>query len=225
MKQTSNFRMKFQNAGQEKERQRPLTKKNKFTPDEDKRLKLLVGEYGTSEWGKIASLIPGRTSRQCRDRWSNYIDPKISMKPWTPLEDMQLIKRYMEIGPHWRIVANCFPGRSINNVRNRVVKLLKQTQEFCNDPSLLGIHSQQALVYPTQQIVMQSSPEEQNQQTAKSVNEQKEKSAELISYNSSPLASDSYQFSDCFFDIFGSQSAPEYDTSLVNDSSFRLLFE
>ena len=224
MQATINSPTKYQNAEQTKGRQRPLSKKNKFTREEDEKLKSLIEEFGTQEWAKIAALIPGRTSRQCRDRWSNYIDPKISTKPWTSTEDMELLKRYAEIGSHWRILANCFPGRSINNVRNRVVKLMKQTQDYCSDPSLLGSPCQQPYTYPTQQAIVQSSPEEETQKSYIPLEAQKEKNDESISQNSSPLA-DFTPFSNYFFDIFGNQSSPDLHTSFFDENSFHLLFE
>jgi hypothetical protein len=40
-----------------------------FTADEDKRLRHAVGAHGAKNWKKIAALVPGRTKRQCSNRW------------------------------------------------------------------------------------------------------------------------------------------------------------
>ena len=108
-----------------KQRTRQTSTKSKFTPEEDEALRKIVNEIGFNDWPKVASLMPGRSGRQCRDRWTNYIDPTLTQNPWTKADDIQLLKRYHEIGAHWRVLANCFPGRSINGVRNRVIKLIK----------------------------------------------------------------------------------------------------
>ena len=41
---------------------------SKFNEEEDARLRELVNEYGDSSWIQIAAPMPGRNSRQCRER-------------------------------------------------------------------------------------------------------------------------------------------------------------
>jgi hypothetical protein len=48
-----------------------------WTPEEDERVKSLVEEHGTKRWSVIASHLPGRTGKQCRERWHNQLDPAI----------------------------------------------------------------------------------------------------------------------------------------------------
>lgn len=50
--------------------------KGHWRPDEDELLKELVAE-GRKNWGQVATRIPGRTSKQCRERWYNHLDPSI----------------------------------------------------------------------------------------------------------------------------------------------------
>ncbi|RLN89361.1 hypothetical protein BBJ28_00022870, partial [Nothophytophthora sp. Chile5] len=50
--------------------------KGHWRPDEDDLLKELVAE-GRKNWGQVATRIPGRTSKQCRERWYNHLDPSI----------------------------------------------------------------------------------------------------------------------------------------------------
>ena len=49
-----------------------------FTKIEDIMLARLVKEYGCSNWKLIASKIPGRNSRQCRDRWCFFLAPDLN---------------------------------------------------------------------------------------------------------------------------------------------------
>ena len=195
-------------------RKRPLTKKFKFTAEEDVKLKKLVDEYG-KEWTKIASLLPGRTGRQCRDRWANYIDPSISTKPWSQDEDSRLLQKYAETGAHWRVIANCFPGRSINNVRNRCVKLLKMGQGQTSDsffssppPSPLGSTTQKTTIpetnsRPTQESIVQAS--------------------NLISLEDQTYDLD--QFSSKLFDIFGEQQEEQLHSAFYDGVSIQMLFQ
>ena len=90
--------------------------KRKFTPDEDKALNLLVNKYGTENWRLIAQEMNGRNPRQCRERWINYVSPKLSQAPWTHEEDLLLVQQYKMIGSRWHKLAQCFPNRSANNI-------------------------------------------------------------------------------------------------------------
>jgi protein involved in temperature-dependent protein secretion len=41
----------------------------KWTEDEDSKLKDAVQTHGGKDWAAITALVPGRTRRQCWDRW------------------------------------------------------------------------------------------------------------------------------------------------------------
>jgi hypothetical protein len=93
--------------------------KRKFTPDEDLTLRTLVERCGTKSWEDIAKEMPGRTARQCRDRYNNYLLGSLVMSPWTPEEDAIIVERYRQIGPKWVAIARQLHGRSGNHVKNR----------------------------------------------------------------------------------------------------------
>ena len=98
----------------------------RFTPEEDERLKELVKDVENNRWEKIAQKMPGRTARQCRDRYNNYLFKEISNEPWTEQEDTVILRMYKEIGPKWTQIAQHLQGRSGNNVKNRWYKHLKK---------------------------------------------------------------------------------------------------
>ena len=52
----------------------------KFTKEEDEMLKNLVENFGDNNWQVISSKMPGRNSRQCRERWQNYLSPDVISK-------------------------------------------------------------------------------------------------------------------------------------------------
>lgn len=70
-------------------------------------------------WIAVAEQLPGRTARQCRDRWVNYLSPSNKNGPWSHEEDQLLAEKYIEHGPQWTTIAKFFDGRSENNVKNR----------------------------------------------------------------------------------------------------------
>jgi myb proto-oncogene protein len=42
--------------------------KGPWTEDEDAKLKMLVEKQGASNWSEIATHLPGRIGKQCRER-------------------------------------------------------------------------------------------------------------------------------------------------------------
>lgn len=103
-----------------------FTGKAKFTPEEDAMLKALVEVTGPYHWEAKSSQMPGKSARQCRDRWFNYLDPKLNLDDWTEDEDQRLIDKFLQVGPHWKIIADYLGNRSTNAVRNRLLKLQRK---------------------------------------------------------------------------------------------------
>jgi len=54
-----------------------------WTEDEDKKVRELVHKFGPSKWTCIASFIPGRVGKQCRERWHNHLNPHIKKEKWS----------------------------------------------------------------------------------------------------------------------------------------------
>jgi hypothetical protein len=98
--------------------------RRRFTENEDKTLRTLVGMFGLNKWEKIATFIPERTPRQCRDRYEYYLAPNVYNPPWTDAEDELLRKKLTQFGPKWVMLARSFPGRTGNHLKNRWYKVL-----------------------------------------------------------------------------------------------------
>lgn len=95
------------------------TPRKKFTEEEDERLRELVQKKGARKWNVIASYMPGRTGRQCRDRYRNYLVPGFFHGEWTQGEDDLLREKYNEYGPQWARITDFFQRRSANSLKNR----------------------------------------------------------------------------------------------------------
>ena len=60
---------------------KPGIRKGHWSAQEDQMLTRLVAQgaaRGYRNWGDVASGIPGRTSKQCRQRWCDHLDPSIN---------------------------------------------------------------------------------------------------------------------------------------------------
>ena len=106
------------------------TCRKRFTPDEDAELKELCNIPNLVNWEDVAKQMPGRTARQCRDRYNATLKNYIEKKPWTKEEDDIIIEKYLEIGPRWVTISSFLVGRSGNNVKNRWHKHINKEKKF-----------------------------------------------------------------------------------------------
>lgn len=90
-----------------------------FTSEEDEKLKMLVRQLGRKNWTKISMLMNGRSPKQCRDRYCNYLIPGFFNGQWTNEEDQLLIRLYEQNGPRWSLIKQFFNGRTANSLKNR----------------------------------------------------------------------------------------------------------
>jgi hypothetical protein len=90
-----------------------------FSPEEDE-IMIRAKQLDPSEsWEDIAKRVPGRTARQCAQRWANYLSPEIRSEPWTPEEDRLLVEKVKEMGQSWGAIKPFFNGRSGPNIISR----------------------------------------------------------------------------------------------------------
>jgi len=87
--------------------------------EDDKLLMLLEAQGKEKSWTKIAEHIPGRTAKQCRERWHLNLDPSINRGPWTKQEDDILLGLHAKIGNKWAEIKRSLPGRTENGVKSR----------------------------------------------------------------------------------------------------------
>jgi hypothetical protein len=90
----------------------PPKRRKQFRPDEDARLRSMVELYGTHAWNAIAGVMPGRSVRQCRERWKHYLSSPAPNLPWTPDEDLTLAEKFATLGPRWTKLTRWLPGRT-----------------------------------------------------------------------------------------------------------------
>jgi hypothetical protein len=102
--------------------------RHKFLKAEDDMLRELVEKYGESNWTIIARYMRRRTARQCRERYKNYLSPKVRNRDWTEDEEELLAQKVREFGPKWAKIAVFFESRSDVNVKNHWAALMSRNK-------------------------------------------------------------------------------------------------
>lgn len=102
------------------------THRQKFTSEEDQMLVHLVSIFGTHSWRRIAQQMSRRSTRQCRERYLNYLSPELKNGPWTYAEDQVLLKKVAEYGTCWSKISRFFESRSDINIKNRYALLVSK---------------------------------------------------------------------------------------------------
>jgi hypothetical protein len=97
----------------------------KWKEDEDIKLKNAVQKHGGKDWVAIAALVPGRTTKQCWNRWHDALDPSIDrvtgcMGKWEEEEDIKLKNAvHKHGGKNWVAIAALVPSRTQTQCQSR----------------------------------------------------------------------------------------------------------
>jgi len=125
----------------------------------------------------VAQHVPGRTAKQCRERWYLCVDPTIRRDPWTQEEDELLVSLHKEFGNGWALISQQLPGRTENSVKSRYKSLERKVEKMA-----LKQTQQQA-----QQTQAQAPAEQQQGFSAVDDNAAKKKAAKRMKKMSSSL--------------------------------------
>ena len=104
--------------------------RSKWTPEEDRKLLRGVSIYGTKNWILVAGMVPPRTAKQCRERYTGQLDPNLNHNSWSFQEDSLLMSLHQSLGNCWAKIASFIQGRSANCVKNRYKFIMKKNPQL-----------------------------------------------------------------------------------------------
>ncbi|VDN94455.1 unnamed protein product [Brugia pahangi] len=106
----------------------------RWDASEDVLLTCSVSRFGTKDWIKVASCVPGRSDSQCRDRWVNVLDKSIKAEPWSVDEDEKLLEGVKIFGKgEWSRISTMLPGRSASHCKSRFRSLLSAKVKLASE--------------------------------------------------------------------------------------------
>ena len=104
-----------------------------WTIKEDRTLIQLVEKYGPSNWNFLSNYLPGRTGKQCRERWCNHLCPDINKSPWSLEEEMLLLLIHNKLGNKWSQITKYLKGRTDNTIKNHWNSTMKKKINFVEE--------------------------------------------------------------------------------------------
>jgi len=78
-----------------------------WTPNEDLALFSLLQARNMTPvcWQEVANYLPGRTSKQCRERWNEHLNPNVDHTAFTEEEDAIILQAQLEMGNKWKDIT------------------------------------------------------------------------------------------------------------------------
>ncbi|KAL2496895.1 myb domain protein 14 [Forsythia ovata] len=94
-------------------------KKGAWSEEEDHKLRAYIQRFGHWNWRllpKYAGLT--RCGKSCRLRWVNYLKPGIKRGNYSKVEVDLIMELHAKLGNKWSSIAEKFPGRTDNDIKN-----------------------------------------------------------------------------------------------------------
>lgn len=96
-----------------------------WTNVEDEILRAAISKYGLNQWARVSSLLARKTAKQCKARWTEWLDPTIKKIEWSREEDEKLLHLAKIFPAQWRTIAP-FVGRTAHQCIQRYERLLAE---------------------------------------------------------------------------------------------------
>ncbi|KAG9256164.1 Homeodomain-like protein, partial [Emericellopsis atlantica] len=92
--------------------------KGPWSKAEDRQLVLARRVCGSSSWTAIAIQMPGRSAKQCRERYHQNLDENLCHDPISPAEGQWIIENVSRHGKRWAHLSRLMGNRSDNAIKN-----------------------------------------------------------------------------------------------------------
>jgi len=107
----------------------PDLRKGRWKKAEDEKLLSAVEVCG-KDWGQVSRILKesdiNRSSDQCRQRYKDYLNPKLVTGDWTKEEDQKIVEGFKKYGRQWSLISSTLPGRNRYSVVSRWDKLKRK---------------------------------------------------------------------------------------------------
>jgi hypothetical protein len=98
-----------------------------FTEKEDRIIENYVHKYGVKNFEKLEMELENRSTRQIRERYRLYLDPKVNHSPFTAHEGEILLKAFDQFQGRWSSMVKLFSGRTDVSLKYRHRKLMRKS--------------------------------------------------------------------------------------------------
>ena len=105
---------------------KPRQVQKRFTHAEDALITTMVKSRKHYSWYQIAKALTGRSARQVKERWLNYLDPSVNQNIWTKEEENLLLEKIKEHGRKWRLISKYFNGRTDVHLKNHFNLMMRK---------------------------------------------------------------------------------------------------
>ena len=111
----------------------PNFKKGLWTQEEDFQVINLSKIYGKN-WAKIASGLPhkNRTGKQIRQRYLNFLDPKINREKFSVEEDIKILELFETYKTNWRYYTKHLINRTADMIKGRYYSSVRYNVKVLN---------------------------------------------------------------------------------------------
>lgn len=135
---------------------KPGRARGPWSTAEDQQVESWVKLHGPRRWSICALGIPGRSGKQCRERWSYALNPALKKGEWSADEDTLIFKLYGLKGAKWTEISKSLPGRSENCIKNRFYSTIRKSRNTKDCILLPSPHCSRPLVsFQVQQLLQQ----------------------------------------------------------------------